>query len=114
MGSVTFYNVYVDFEGWPQAHGSDVRVDKWDEDRAYLTSTCPNDYFSSLSCHKNSDLIGFLPPSEDKKEENALFVKIQRTLGMSDTQKFGVTSHVKIRERRGLKPCIIPMQMKEQ
>ena len=36
VGSVTFYNVYVDFGGWPQAHGSDVRIDKWDEDRAYL------------------------------------------------------------------------------
>ena len=36
VGSVTFYNVYVDFGGWPQAHGSDVRVRQWDEDRAYL------------------------------------------------------------------------------
>ncbi len=39
VGSVTFYNVYVDFGGWPQAHGSDVRIDKWDEDRAYLFHT---------------------------------------------------------------------------
>ena len=36
VGSVTFYNVYVDFGGWPQAHGGDVRVDKWDDERAYL------------------------------------------------------------------------------
>ena len=36
MGSVTFHGVYVDFGGWPQGHGSDVRVDKWDADRAFI------------------------------------------------------------------------------
>lgn len=28
--------VYIDFGGWPQAHEGDVRVDKWDSDRAWL------------------------------------------------------------------------------
>ena len=33
--STTIYGVYADFGGWPSSHGSDVRVDTWDDDKAY-------------------------------------------------------------------------------
>ncbi len=32
--STTIYGVYADFGGWPSSHGSDVRVDTWDDDKA--------------------------------------------------------------------------------
>lgn len=36
MCDFTFYGVYIDFGGWPQSHGSDVRIDKWDADKAIV------------------------------------------------------------------------------
>lgn len=36
MGSVSVKGFYLDFGGWPQDHASDVRVDTWDADRAFL------------------------------------------------------------------------------
>lgn len=45
-------------------------------------------------------LLDYCNPTEEKKEKNALFGKIQRTFGMSDTQKFGASSYVKIKERQ--------------
>ena len=36
MGHLSFKGIYLDFGGWPQSHGSDVRVGTWDADRAWL------------------------------------------------------------------------------
>lgn len=35
MATITCYGVYLDIGGWPTSHGSDVRVDKWDDEHCF-------------------------------------------------------------------------------
>ena len=36
MMNITVYGFYFDVGGWPRRHGNDVRVDKWDDDEAFM------------------------------------------------------------------------------
>ena len=36
MFHLSVYGVYADIGGWPRSHGSDVRVDKWDDESCFM------------------------------------------------------------------------------
>ncbi len=57
MVSMSAYGVYADIGGWPSSHGSDVRIDKWDDEKCLAFHV--GYQFPFLTWLKITPLIGY-------------------------------------------------------